>query len=67
MTRIVLRLTYLIRKNPEVSLQLFKVSLFFAVILVPVRPASLSIKLLKVIHGVRPVGCNDRSIDPRCF
>ena len=41
MTRIVLRLTYLIRKSPEVSLQLLKVSLFFAVILVPVRPASL--------------------------
>ena len=40
-TRIVLRLTYLIRKNPEVSLQLLKVSLFFAVILVPVRLAFL--------------------------
>lgn len=40
-TRIMLRFTYLIRKNPEVSLQLLEVSLFFAVILVPVRPASL--------------------------
>ena len=41
MTRILVRLTYLIRKSPEVSLQLLKVSLFFAVILVPLRPASL--------------------------
>jgi len=40
-TRIVLRFTYLIPKNPEVSLQLLKLSLLIAVILVPVRPASL--------------------------
>lgn len=40
-TRIVLRFTYLIPKNPEVSVQFLKLSLFFAVILVPVRPVSL--------------------------
>ena len=39
-------------------------------ILLPLRPASLTHKNLKrgeIIHGMRPVGCKDRSIHPFVF